>query len=127
MKARMQNYLVVNYTGIYQSSRSKCKNGLHGVVSGSILLRCLLLQIGFLMSKILCFSGFAELNASCNGVINCYLNYLKPGIKGLRADADKLSHVGRESLAFFSFRIYFENNLVKCGELFLKFMHRNNE
>lgn len=103
MKARRQNYLVVNYIGIYQSLCRKCKNGLHGLVSGSVLLRCLLFQNGFFMSKILCYSDFAELNASCNGVINCYLNYLKPGIKGLGVDADKLSHVGRGKFSILFF------------------------
>lgn len=34
----------------------------------------------------MCYSDFAELNGSCNGVINCYLNYLKPGIKGLEVE-----------------------------------------
>lgn len=107
MKAGMQNYLVVNYTGIYQSLCSKSKNGLHGLVSGSALLRCLLFEIGFFMLKILCYSDFAELNASCNGVINCYLNYLKPGIKGLGVNADKLSHVGRGkfSILFFMYTL----------------------
>lgn len=41
--------------------------------------------------------------ASCNGVINCYLNYLKPGIKGLGVDADKLLHVGREKFSILFF------------------------
>lgn len=61
------------------------------------------LRLAFFMLKILCYSDFAELNASCNGVINCYLNYLKPGIKGLGVDADKLSHVGRGKFSILFF------------------------